>query len=182
MCLATKTDQGAEPETCPPWLTLPFWAQQFFKNPEMLGDPGGDSDVLLSKPCHKGAHTANLHQCQHGMLPAPQCSAARGRTSHPWLAGQTPLLISSMDDLPSSHSQQSWQAAKPHHCFLPLSHFLCCGSKPISLPINIWANTRLGRELQAGLSSMQENRGERVGRGEGLQIRADMAWHFGRIF
>lgn len=108
-----------------------------------MGDSGGDSDVLLSKPCHKGAHPASLHQCQHRMLPAPQCSAARGRTSHPWLLGQRPLLISPMDELPSSDSQQSWQAAKLHHPFLPLFHLPCCGSKPISLPVNIWANTPL---------------------------------------
>lgn len=119
-----------------------------------MGDSGGDSDVLLSRLSHKGAHPANLHQCQHRMLPAPQCSAARGRTSHSWLVGQRPLLISPMDDLPSSDSQQSWQAGKLCHSFLPLFHFLCCGSKPISLPINIWANTSLGRELWAGFSSV----------------------------
>lgn len=105
--------------------------------------------------CHKGDNTANLHQCQHRTLPAPQCPAARGRTSHPWLVGQTPPLISSMGDLPSSHSQQSWQAGKLPHSFLPLSHLPCCGSKPIPLPVYILGKLPLGRELWAGFSSVQ---------------------------
>lgn len=111
----------------------------------------------------RGSHCQPPAEPAQDAASSTMLSSTWERTSHLRLVGQRPLLISSMDDSPSSDSQQSWQPGKLPHPFLPLFHLPCCGSKPISLPINIRANTPLGRELRAGFSSVHGRRGRTGG-------------------